>query len=53
MQEGILKKFKGGKLEIWAEKIFFAKMTDFQVIEAPVFLKLLNLATGDIREIEK
>ena len=57
--EGILKKFKGGKLEIRGQKkeedwVGTAKMTDFQVIEAPVFLKLLNLAslTGESEKLK-
>ena len=57
--ESILKKFKGGKLEIRGQKekenwVGTAKMTDFQVIEAPVFLKLLNLAslTGESEKLK-
>ena len=57
--EDILKKFQGGKLEIRVQKVKedwsgVLKMTDFTIIEAPVFLKLLNLVslTGDAKKLK-
>ena len=57
--EDFLKKFQGGKLEIRVQKTQgdwagVLKTTDFTIIEAPVFLKLLNLAslTGDAEKLK-